>query len=107
MNNVFFFDDECKGRDPTDPTNSSTDIAVQLVLSSALGLSAFFAFCFLRPRWKGLYSARKQQKDIASQLPDLPDTFFGWIPALYRITEQQVLASAGLDAFVVSLGSGS
>jgi hypothetical protein len=33
-------------------------------------------------------------------LPVLPDSFLGWIPALYRITEQQVLASAGLDAFV-------
>ena len=33
-------------------------------------------------------------------MPTLPDTFFGWIPALYRVTEQQVLASAGLDAFV-------
>lgn len=26
---------------------------------------------------------------------------FGWIPALWRITDQQVLASAGLDAYVV------
>lgn len=34
------------------------------------------------------------------KLPQLPDTFFGWIPALYRVTEQQLLASAGLDAFV-------
>ena len=25
------------------------------------------------------------------------------MPVLYRVTEQQVLASAGLDAFVVSL----
>jgi hypothetical protein len=33
-------------------------------------------------------------------VPALPDTFFGWIPALYRVTEQQVLSSAGLDAFV-------
>ena len=56
----------------------------------------------LRPRWKTLYAARKRQKNAASLLPELPDTFFGWIPALYRVTEQQVLASAGLDAFVVS-----
>ena len=33
-------------------------------------------------------------------LPALPDTFFGWMPVLYKITEQQVLASAGLDAYV-------
>ena len=30
----------------------------------------------------------------------MPDTFFGWIPSLYRITDEQVLASAGLDAYV-------
>ncbi len=33
-------------------------------------------------------------------MPHLPDSFLGWIPALYRVTEEQVLASAGLDAFV-------
>ena len=52
----------------------------------------------LRPRWTTLYAASKRQKNAASILPELPDTFFGWIPALYRITEDQVLASAGLDA---------
>lgn len=55
----------------------------------------------LRPRWTGLYAARKRQKNAASQLPALPDTFLGWIPVLYKISEEQVLASAGLDAYVV------
>ncbi|KAK3329903.1 hypothetical protein B0H66DRAFT_542322 [Apodospora peruviana] len=75
-------------------------IQVQLVISLALGLSAFVAFCILRPRWKSLYAARKRHFDPAIGLPVLPDSFFGWIPGLYKITEQQVLASAGLDAFV-------
>ena len=78
------------------------DIIQQIVISVALGFSAFLTFCFLRPRWPSLYAARKKQKNAASILPELPDTFFGWIPVLYRITEDQVLASAGLDAFVVS-----
>jgi hypothetical protein len=56
---------------------------------------------FLRPRWRSLYAARKRQRDAASQLPELPQSFFGWIPALYKITEEEVLAAAGLDAFVV------
>ena len=30
----------------------------------------------------------------------MPNSFFGWMPQLYRISEQQILASAGLDAFV-------
>ncbi|KAI8964825.1 DUF221-domain-containing protein [Daldinia sp. FL1419] len=78
----------------------SKDIYVQLVISLALGVSAFVAFCILRPRWKTLYAARRRHHDPQIALPPLPDSFFGWIPALYRITEEQVLASAGLDAFV-------
>ena len=90
--------------DYKDQTKSQNqrDLTTQCVISIALGLLAFLAFCFLRPRWTSLYAARKRQKNAASILPDLPDTFFGWIPVLYRITEDQVLASAGLDAFVVS-----
>ncbi|KAI1806419.1 DUF221-domain-containing protein [Daldinia bambusicola] len=90
--------DEKEGEKAAGP--DSKDIYVQLVISLALGLSAFVAFCILRPRWKTLYAARKRQNDPKIALPALPDSFFGWIPALYRITEEQVLASAGLDAFV-------
>ncbi|POS75071.1 DUF221 domain-containing protein [Diaporthe helianthi] len=77
------------------------DTYVQLVISLALGLSAFIAFCILRPRWKSLYAARRRQLGPQIGLPLLPDSFFGWMPALYKITEEQVLASAGLDAFVL------
>ncbi|KAF2094159.1 DUF221-domain-containing protein [Rhizodiscina lignyota] len=79
---------------------STRDTQIQIVFSLVLGIGAFFAFCILRPRWTGLYAARKQQKDEASSLPDLPSSLFGWMPTLWRITEQQVLASAGLDAYV-------
>lgn len=81
---------------------SDRDVWVQLGLSLVLGLTAFTTFCFLRPRWPTLYAARKRRLDPKIGLPALPDTFFGWIPGLYRVTEEQVLASAGLDAFVVS-----
>jgi hypothetical protein len=56
---------------------------------------------FLRPRWPALYAARKRRLDHRLGLPNLSNSTFGWIPTLYRITEEQVLASAGLDAFVV------
>ncbi|KAH9994169.1 DUF221-domain-containing protein [Xylariaceae sp. FL0662B] len=88
----------CKGQTAAGPGNK--DIYVQLVISLTLGISAFFAFCILRPRWKTLYAARKRHTDPTIALPLLPDSFLGWIPALYRVTEAQVLASAGLDAFV-------
>lgn len=112
---------DCGGDNAVRPGQKDTQ--VQLVISLALGLSAFIAFCvrrpietvapcslvsgpltvrsqILRPRWKSLYAARKRHSDPLLGLPSLPDTFFGWIPVLYHITEQQVLSSAGLDAYV-------
>ncbi|QSZ35252.1 hypothetical protein DSL72_008121 [Monilinia vaccinii-corymbosi] len=90
----------CTAYDPTNVDGQQTAIYVQLVLSLSLGISAFLGFCLLRPKWKSLYAARKTHIDAAANLPELPDTFFGWMPVLYRVTEEQVLASAGLDAYV-------
>ena len=72
---------------------------IQVVASLLLGVTAFLTFCVLRPRWTGLYAARKKQKQEADALPELPTSLFGWILPLWRITDQQILASAGLDAF--------
>ncbi|RAL62951.1 hypothetical protein DID88_004040 [Monilinia fructigena] len=90
----------CTIYDPTSVDGQQTAIYVQLVLSLSLGISAFLGFCILRPKWKSLYAARKTHIDAAANLPELPDSFFGWMPVLYRVTEEQVLASAGLDAYV-------
>ncbi|RYP50716.1 hypothetical protein DL769_010915 [Monosporascus sp. CRB-8-3] len=90
--------DYCRGIYAAGPGRK--DIYVQSVISLGLGFTALFAFCILRPRWKTLYAARKRRSDPQIALPVLPDSFLGWIPALYRVTEEQVLASAGLDAFV-------
>ncbi|PUU80646.1 hypothetical protein B9Z19DRAFT_1191699 [Tuber borchii] len=83
---------------PNDPERA--DLPTQLTISTLLGLGAFLTFCFLRPRWSSLYAARKKQLGSAGSLPNLPKTCFGWIPVLWRITDEQVLSSAGLDAYV-------
>ncbi|KAH6608463.1 hypothetical protein Trco_001809 [Trichoderma cornu-damae] len=93
--------DTCDGEDYIRPASKTLrDLEVQLVLSLILGVGALIAFCILRPRWPTLYAARKRRLDPNIGLPTLTDSFFGWIPRLYRVTEEQVLASAGLDAFV-------
>lgn len=91
--------DDCPGDSYVSPGNK--DIQVQAVISFGLGLTALLGFCIMRPRWQSLYDARRRRHpDVVSGLPVLPDSFFGWLPALLRISEDQVLASAGLDAFV-------
>jgi hypothetical protein len=91
-------DDDGPGRKWDDQLKG--DLYTQLVISLALGITAFLSFCFLRPKWTELYAARRRQRRAALYLPELPDSFFGWIPVLWQITEEQVLQSAGLDAFV-------
>jgi hypothetical protein len=117
--NIFVNDGKTKPDDPYKRlVGEAKDTYLQIGISVALGLFAFTTFCvcplnlkvfhippadllqILRTRWPGLYAARKKQNGAAESLPDLPNTFFGWIPALWRITEEQVLASAGLDAYV-------
>ena len=92
-------DDDCPGDGYVAPGNK--DIQVQLVISLGLGVVAFLAFCLMRPRWTSLYEARrKRHPDQVDGLPALPSSFFGWLPAVIRISEDQVLSAAGLDAFV-------
>ncbi|KAF2433451.1 DUF221-domain-containing protein [Tothia fuscella] len=76
------------------------DTALQIAISLGLGSLAFITFCILRPKWPGMYAARKRQNEAAESLPELPRSLFGWMPALWRISEKQILESAGLDAFV-------
>lgn len=45
MDELVYVAKKCEKYDPTDPTNGQKDISVQLVLSLALGASAFIAFC--------------------------------------------------------------
>lgn len=99
MSDLFTFkkDDDNPYRDLM---GSPRDTVFQIVFSLALGIGAFLTFCVLRPRWAGLYAARKKTKDEATVLPELPNSLFGWILPLWRITDQQLLASAGLDAYV-------
>ncbi|KAF1971463.1 DUF221-domain-containing protein [Bimuria novae-zelandiae CBS 107.79] len=91
---------KCKLGDDEEFWYSARDTRIQIYLSFALGAVAFVTFCLLRPRWKGLYAARKKQNNLATALPELPDSFLGWILPLWRITDEQVLESAGLDAYV-------
>ncbi|KAM7216103.1 protein of unknown function DUF221 domain containing protein [Rhypophila decipiens] len=78
---------------------SATQFTLQLGISLALGSFAYLFFCMIRPSWKSLYAARTRYLDPSLGIPQLPNTFCGWILPVYRITDSQVLKAAGLDAF--------
>ncbi|ANB11635.1 Csc1p [Sugiyamaella lignohabitans] len=81
-----------------DPRKPSTRVlGTQIAIAVALGSISFLSFCILRYRWPKLYAARTARK---KGIPPLPQSLFGWLIALYNITEQEILDYAGLDAFV-------
>lgn len=98
------------GYDPIRDGTYKNDVRVQLLLALFLGSAAFTIFCALRTRYPSIYIANLQKLNnryvhSASRLglPQLPRTLFGWIPVVFKISEDQVLNHAGLDA-VVFLG---
>ncbi|KZZ95679.1 hypothetical protein AAP_01355 [Ascosphaera apis ARSEF 7405] len=89
-----------EGQKYQDQAKGQRDLYTQITISVTLGLFAFLTFCIMRLRWASLYGARRQVRLSAAVLPELDKSLFGWIPVVYRIDEDQVLASAGLDAYV-------
>ncbi|WWC87012.1 uncharacterized protein L201_001895 [Kwoniella dendrophila CBS 6074] len=83
--------------------------STQLTLSLAIGLTSFFAFCFLRTRWDVVYMGRTKLKDFSPTPAHSPDAqsssnktrFFGWIRPTLRTSEFTVLQTVGLDAAVL------
>ncbi|WRT64883.1 uncharacterized protein IL334_001819 [Kwoniella shivajii] len=83
--------------------------STQLTLSLAIGLTSFFAFCFLRTSWDVVYMGRTKLKDFSPTPAHSPDPqsasgksrFFGWIIPTLRTSEFTVLQTVGLDAAVL------
>lgn len=72
----------------------------QLALSVFIGVSTFLLFCFLRRRWPHLYAVRTLRKSLIYNRR-LPNNLFKWVPAVLRISEDELLECSGLDAYVV------
>lgn len=84
--------------DPRDSSKQPTYVGSQISISLAIGIVSFLVFCILRMSWTELYEARGRK--YANRLPRIPATLFGWIKTVYSITDEQVLESTGLDAYV-------
>lgn len=70
----------------------------QLLSCLALGSLLFALFCLCRLRWPRLYATRLNRN--ASRHRPLPAGVWRWIPAVVNISDDDILLSAGLDAYV-------
>ncbi|ORZ21490.1 hypothetical protein BCR42DRAFT_407637 [Absidia repens] len=74
-------------------------LSTQLIICTSVGLLFFLIFCFLRTRWPVIFAPRKSMK--RRKPPTLPDSFFGWIIPLIRISKTEMLDKVGLDAVIM------
>ncbi|ORZ02958.1 hypothetical protein BCR43DRAFT_482456 [Syncephalastrum racemosum] len=84
---------------PLYSSKNPTGLTAQLVLCGTVGTLCFLLFCFLRVRWKSMYSPRLRMKKHAPE--HLPTSFFGWIWPVLRTPHSVVLEKVGLDAVVL------
>jgi len=84
--------------DPRSSINSQALLTQQLTIAFSLGIPAFLLFCIMRKRWDKLYNSLQDKRKL--DLPPLPESTFGWVMTVFNVTDEQVLQSAGLDAFV-------
>ncbi|CAG8522677.1 3828_t:CDS:10 [Paraglomus occultum] len=80
--------------------NAANDVllSTQLVIATAIGLTCFLIFCWLRPRWNTLFAPRLRLRGYTPE--PLPSSFFGWIKPLLDIPESEILDKVGFDAAV-------
>jgi hypothetical protein len=104
-----------RGADPC--VDTQMYVTSQLAIAVPLGLIAFLTFCVLRTKWSHFYMSLWRGRgshilrprsgwltcvcDPGGKLPNLGDGMFSWIPQLWKVTDDQVLEAAGLDAYVV------
>ncbi|RUP51121.1 hypothetical protein BC936DRAFT_149778 [Jimgerdemannia flammicorona] len=84
---------------PPHQRQNQSSLGTQLVISIALGMLCFLAFCTVRIRFSWLFAPRLNLKRHAPER--LPDSFFGWIIPLIKTPHSFVLERVGLDAVVM------
>lgn len=60
----------------------------------------FVLFVFLRPRLSRVYARRLKVADEKHAPPLLTKTLFGWLPAITRPREDELILKIGLDAVI-------
>lgn len=78
---------------------NAASIGTQFTICFVVGLIIFLAFCIFRTRIPVLFAPRNSMK--RHKPPALPDTLFGWILPLLRISDEEMLTNVGLDALLM------
>ncbi|VEU22457.1 DEKNAAC103675 [Brettanomyces naardenensis] len=83
---------------PYDPRAKTQMVFLfQLFICAGLGSFIFVLFCILRRHFPVMYTIRPFRN---RKIKMLPDSLFGWLSILYKISTEEVLQVAGLDAYV-------
>ncbi|KAK2766798.1 hypothetical protein FQN54_006112 [Arachnomyces sp. PD_36] len=103
---LFGFNKLAKRADEEDPQATPASLSALIsTLVPVLIISAamFLLFMILRRSQRRTYAPRTYIGSLREQerTPDLPNTLFGWIPALFRMPDTYVLHHHSIDAYLL------
>lgn len=83
--------------DPTVLRGAQRVFSLQLSICVVIGLTLLLLFCMFRSRWPHMYALRTLRD---RNVKPLPAGWFGWIWAVYKVSDEELLRVLGLDAYV-------
>ena len=88
------------GNSTESPHGSSlSQFFTTLVIAAIIAAIEITAFIIIRTMFKRIYEPRTYLGDEKRRVKSLPSTFSGWLPALLRIPQEDLIRTSGLDAY--------
>lgn len=88
----------------TNPTHNSNNSSLSQFLTTVISSAAIATiqiaiFIIIRKRFKRIYEPKTYIGDVNRRVKPLPSTFYGWLPGLLKMPQEDMIRTAGFDAY--------
>ena len=78
---------------------SVTQFFTTFIVVGIIAAIEIIAFIIIRTKFKRIYEPKTYIGDKKRRVDPLPKTFYGWLPALLRMPQEDLIRTSGLDAY--------
>ena len=78
---------------------SLSQFLTTLTVAAVVAAVEIIVFIIIRTRFKRIYEPKTYLGDEERRVKPLPRTLFGWLPALFRMPQEDLIRTSGLDAY--------
>jgi hypothetical protein len=78
---------------------SLSQFLTTLIVSGVIAAIEITIFILIRRKFKRIYEPKTYIGEETKRVEPLPKSFFGWLPALLKIPQEDLIRTSGLDAY--------